>query len=213
MLATASAGDQPPDAVERRVQLADPTLGLTESHEGLPQDEARGQLVLGPPNLPRPVDGVLGQPGRFGIVPLRQGDLRFSFGQASSRERLMPSLDLLSPLPQLDATEPRLLPTSPRVRSVNSRSMPDWSTALAKRAAAPSSAASSLRRVASSSWNRSRYSALDMLSARAVIRGTSSNSRPRAMTSSNLGRASSCRPIPVRVSAWTDPFGATSRSS
>jgi hypothetical protein len=83
MLATASAGTEPPDAVQRRVQLVDPTLGLAQSHEGLPQDEARGQLVLGPPNLPRPVDGVLGQPGRFGIVPLRQGDLRFPSARPS----------------------------------------------------------------------------------------------------------------------------------
>ena len=101
MLATASAGDRVAGVVERRAQLVDPTLGLAQSHERPPQDEARGKLVLGPLYLTRLVDGFLGQPGRFDMVLFRQGDLRFPFGQAPCHEPLVRSLDVLSPVPQL----------------------------------------------------------------------------------------------------------------
>src|SRR5215216_5905175 len=92
---------EPSDAVECRVQFLDPSLGLAQSHEGLPQNEAPSQLVLGPPDLARLVDGFPGQPGRFGMVLFRQGDLCSCLGKAPGHEPLVRSLGVLSSVPQL----------------------------------------------------------------------------------------------------------------
>jgi hypothetical protein len=51
------------------VQLVDPTLGLAQSHESLPEDEARGQLVLGPLDLAL-VDGAFRRLRASGILSL-----------------------------------------------------------------------------------------------------------------------------------------------
>jgi hypothetical protein len=79
MLATPWAGDRA--AGYRRAPCAArrSPLGLAECHEG-PRDQARGQLVLGPLDLARLIDGFLGHPARFGMVPFRHGDLGFASG-------------------------------------------------------------------------------------------------------------------------------------
>jgi hypothetical protein len=78
MLATPWAGDRA--AGYRRAPCAArrSPLGLAECHEG-PRHQAPGQLVLGPLDLARLIDGFLGHPGRFGMVPFRHGDLGFCF--------------------------------------------------------------------------------------------------------------------------------------
>src|SRR5215217_1281951 len=195
---------EPPDAAERRVQLVDPTLGLAQSHESLPQDEARGQLVLGPPDLARLVDGFLGQPGRFGMFPFRQGDLCSGLGKAPGHEPLVRSLGVLSSVPQLGPSSlgPANLAASQVCEQLVDPGLEDR--------VGEAGCRTELRGflVAQGCFVELEQVAVQL--AGHVERASRHSGHQPELTSagddlSNLGRASSCRPIPVRVSAWTDP--------